>query len=150
MSIVARNKENLQKALTQIEVPESSPLLRDVFASFILTQASRVNPNQILRAYSFSLGTQEAASEALEAACVPHGGQTPDAVFLCAGKSTPGFFIEQTEESMRNGMEDSYWPAACSAMVCNLLEPAFYLGLPFTKITRWPLSGWCARAPRER
>jgi 3-dehydrosphinganine reductase len=67
------------------------------------------------------LGTQEAAAEALEAACVPHGGQTPDAVFLCAGKSTPGFFIEQTVESMRKGMDDTYWLAAWSAMVRNLL-----------------------------
>ncbi|KAF8484877.1 oxidoreductase [Russula ochroleuca] len=100
VSIVARNEENLQKALTQLE-------------------AHRANPNQILRAYSFSLGSQEAASEALEAACVPHGGQTPDAVFLCAGKSTPGFFIEQTEESMRKGMDDSYWLAAWSAMVAS-------------------------------
>ncbi|KAI0004900.1 oxidoreductase [Russula compacta] len=100
VSIVARNEENLQKALAQLE-------------------ASRVNPNQILRAYSFSLGTQKAAADALEAACVPHGGQTPDAVFLCAGKSTPGFFIEQTEESLRKGMDDTYWLAAWSAMVAS-------------------------------
>jgi len=100
VSIVARNEENLQKALTLLE-------------------ASRVNPNQILRSYSFSLGTQEAASDALEAACVPHGGQTPDAVFLCAGRSTPGFFIDQTEESMRKGMDDTYWLAAWSAMVAS-------------------------------
>ncbi|KAH9966064.1 oxidoreductase [Russula dissimulans] len=100
VSIVARNKENLQKALAQLE-------------------AARVNPNQILKAHSFALGTLEAANDALEAACVPHGGQTPDAVFLCAGKSTPGFFIEQTEESMRKGMDDTYWLAAHSAMAAS-------------------------------
>jgi len=100
VSIVARNEENLQKALAQLET-------------------ARVNPNQILKSHSFSLGTQEAAADALEAACVPHGGQTPDAVFLCAGKSTPGFFIEQTEESMRKGMDDTYWLAAWSAMVAS-------------------------------
>jgi 3-dehydrosphinganine reductase len=73
------------------------------------------------------LGTQQAAIDALEAACVPHGGQTPDAVFLCAGSSTPGFFIEQTEESLRKGMDNSYWVAAWSAMVRVLFEPPFYL-----------------------
>ena len=72
--------------------------------------------------------TQEGAADALEAACVPHGGQTPDAVFLCAGYSTPGFFIEQTEESMRKGMDNTYWLAACSALVRNPLGPAFYPG----------------------
>jgi len=93
----------------------------------ILPQASRVNPNQILKAHSFALGTQQAATDALEAACVPHGGQTPDAVFLCAGRSTPGFFMEQTEESLRKGMDDAYWVATCSAIVRVLLKPPFYL-----------------------
>jgi len=97
VSIVARDEEKLQKALAQLE-------------------ASRVNPNQILRSYSFSLVSQQAAMDALEAACEPHGGQTPDAVFLCAGKATPGFFIEQTEESLRKCMDETYWLGACSAM----------------------------------
>ncbi|KAN0131424.1 3-dehydrosphinganine reductase [Lactarius tabidus] len=100
VSIVARNEENLKNALAQLEV-------------------ARVNPNQILKSYSYSLSTQKAAVEALEAACEPHAGQSPDAVFLCAGKATPGFFIEQTEESMRNGMENSYWLAAWSAMAAS-------------------------------
>ena len=75
------------------------------------------------------MGTEKGAADALEAACEPHGGQTPDAVFLCAGKSTPGFFIEQTEESMRKGMDDTYWLAAWSSMVRSLFVSAFYLGL---------------------
>jgi 3-dehydrosphinganine reductase len=83
-----------------------------------------VNPNQILKSYSFPLDKKEAAADALEAACVPHGGQTPDAVFLCAGRATPGFFIEQTEESMRKGMDDTYWLAAWSAMVRSFLARA--------------------------
>ena len=98
-----------------------------MFASYILPQASRVNPNQIIRAYSYSLGTEKGAADALEASCEPHGGQTPDAVFLCAGRATPGFFVEQTEESMRKGMDDTYWLAAWSAMVRSLFGPAFYL-----------------------
>lgn len=100
VSIVARSEENLRKALAQLE-------------------ASRANPNQILRSYSYSLGTESGAADALEAACEPHGGQTPDAVFLCAGRATPGFFVEQTEESMRKGMDDTYWLAAWSAMVAS-------------------------------
>ena len=126
MSIVARNEENLKKALAQIEVLDFFRKL--CFASHILPQASRINPNQILKAYSYSLGTEKGAADALEASCEPHGGQTPDAVFLCAGKSTPGFFVEQTEESMRKGMDDTYWLAAWSAMVRNLFGPAFCLG----------------------
>ncbi|KAH9045524.1 oxidoreductase [Lactarius pseudohatsudake] len=100
VSIVARNEENLKKALEQLE-------------------AARVNPNQILKSYSYALDTQKAASEALEAACLPHAGQSPDTVFLCAGKATPGFFIEETEETMRKGMDNSYWLAALSAMAAS-------------------------------
>ncbi|KAF8272547.1 oxidoreductase [Lactarius quietus] len=100
VSIVARNEENLKNALAKLE-------------------AARVNPNQILKSYSFALNTQTAATEALEAACLPHAGQSPDAVFLCAGKATPGFFIEQTEESMRDGMDNTYWLAAWSAMAAS-------------------------------
>ncbi|KAH9180051.1 oxidoreductase [Lactarius sanguifluus] len=100
VSIVARNEETLKKAMAQLE-------------------AVRVNPNQILKAYSFSLGTQKAAVDALEAACLAHGGQTPDAVFLCAGKATPGFFIEETEESMRKGMDNTYWLSAWSAIAAS-------------------------------
>ncbi|KAH8999453.1 oxidoreductase [Lactarius akahatsu] len=100
VSIVARNEENLKRAMAQLE-------------------AVRVNPNQILKAYSFSLGTQKAAVDALEAASLAHGGQTPDAVFLCAGKATPGFFIDETEESMRKGMDNTYWLSAWSALAAS-------------------------------
>jgi 3-dehydrosphinganine reductase len=100
VSIVARNEENLKKALEQLE-------------------AARINPNQILKSYSYSLDTQKAAADALEAACLPHAGQSPDTVFLCAGKATPGFFIEQTEETMRKGMDNTYWLAAWSAMAAS-------------------------------
>jgi 3-dehydrosphinganine reductase len=68
------------------------------------------------------LGSQQAALDALEAACEPHGGQTPDAIFLCAGKATPGFFIEQTEESLRKCMDETYWVGAFSAMVRDQVE----------------------------
>ncbi|KAI0068819.1 oxidoreductase [Artomyces pyxidatus] len=100
VSIVARNKEQLEKALAQME-------------------AARVTPNQVLRSYSFSLDTFDAAKKALEMACEPHGGETPEAVFLCAGKATPGFFVEETEESMKKGMDNTYWLAAWSAKAAS-------------------------------
>ncbi|THH15370.1 hypothetical protein EW146_g5096 [Bondarzewia mesenterica] len=100
VSIVARNEEQLEKALAQME-------------------AARVNPNQVLRAYSYELNSASAARDSLEVACVPHGGQCPDAVFLCAGKATPAFFIEQDEETMRKGMDSTYWVAAWSALAAS-------------------------------
>lgn len=81
-----------------------------------------MTPNQVLKAYSFSLDDPGAAERAMEAACVPHGGQCPDAVFLCAGKATPGFFVEQNAESMKRGMDSTYWVSAWSAMVSVTVE----------------------------
>jgi 3-dehydrosphinganine reductase len=44
------------------------------------------------------LGTAEASVAALEAVCKPHDGQSPDAVFTCAGSQKPMFFMDMTEE----------------------------------------------------
>ncbi|KAI0921846.1 hypothetical protein AcW2_006698 [Taiwanofungus camphoratus] len=98
VSIVARNEERLHKALDELE-------------------AVRQTPNQLLKAYSYAVDSAAGASAALEAACRPHGGRCPDAVFLCAGKSTPGFFVEQDEASLRKGMDETYWAQASSALV---------------------------------
>ncbi|KAL6309664.1 oxidoreductase [Sparassis latifolia] len=98
VSIVARNEDRLRAALDQLE-------------------AVRQTPNQILKSYSFSVDDASNAAAALEAACEPHGGRCPDAMFLCAGKSRPGFFVEQDEESLRRGMDESYWAQAWSALV---------------------------------
>lgn len=98
VSIVARNEDRLQKALDALE-------------------AVRQTPNQLLKAYAFALDKEAGAAAALEAACQPHGGRCPDALFLCAGKSTPGFFIEQDEASLRSGMDETYWAQAPSALV---------------------------------
>lgn len=77
----------------------------------------RKTPNQLLRSYSFDLYDPANAEEALRVACEPHGGRSPDAAFLCAGKSTPGFYVEQTVDSLKRGMDDGYWVQAWSAMV---------------------------------
>jgi len=97
VSIVARNEERLKEALEKME-------------------AARQTPNQILKSYSFSLNNHASSAAALEAACQPHGGRTPDAMFLCAGKSTPGFFVEEDEDSLRQGMDNGYWVQAWSAL----------------------------------
>ena len=81
-------------------------------------QKARQTPDQIFQAHSFSLADPEQSAAALEAACKGHSGRNPDAVFLCAGGSKPGFFIEQDEVSLRQGMDDAYWVQAWSALVC--------------------------------
>ncbi|KAF7338978.1 Oxidoreductase [Mycena venus] len=93
VSIVARNQERLDKALAQLET-------------------LRTSPGQQLHAYSFSLYTAADSAAALTAACAPHGGDSPDAVFACAGSARPMYFVEMTEEDMRRGMDDAYWVQA--------------------------------------
>jgi 3-dehydrosphinganine reductase len=44
----------------------------------------------------------------------------PDAMFLCAGKSTPGFFVEEDEDSLRQGMDNGYWVQAWSSLVSSI------------------------------
>jgi 3-dehydrosphinganine reductase len=82
-----------------------------------LQQKARQNPEQVLKAYSFSLTDAASSAAALEAACQAHEGRNPDAVLLCAGASTPGFFVEEDEQSLRKGMDDGYWVQAWSALV---------------------------------
>lgn len=97
VSIVARHKGRLGKALE-------------------LMEAERQTPNQVLRSFSCSLNDATEAWDALEAACKAHGGRCPDAIFLCAGTSTPGFFVEESEESLRRGMDNTYWAGAWTAL----------------------------------
>ncbi|KZP32984.1 oxidoreductase [Athelia psychrophila] len=97
VSIVARNEGRLKKALEDLE-------------------AARQTPNQILKSYAFSMSDLASSKAALDAACAPHGGRSPHAMFLCAGMSRPGFFIEETEGTMRDGMDGGYWVQAFSAL----------------------------------
>ena len=80
-------------------------------------QAVRQSPSQIINSYSYSVDNAKDADAALEAASQAHGGACPDALFLCAGKSRPGFFVEQTEESLTLQMQETYWAQAWSALV---------------------------------
>ncbi|KAF8897594.1 oxidoreductase [Infundibulicybe gibba] len=97
VSIVARNEERLQSALEELE-------------------KARQSPKQILKSYSYSLNEAESSAAALDAASDDHDGKCPDAVFLCAGASRPGFFVEEDEASLRLGMDNGYWVQAWSAL----------------------------------
>ncbi|KAJ6485110.1 oxidoreductase [Mycena vitilis] len=97
VSIVARDEAKLRSALDEME-------------------KVRQSPGQKLNYYSYSLNEAEPAAEALEAVCAAHDGRCPDAIFLCAGTSTPGFFVEETDASLRKGMEMTYWVQACTAL----------------------------------
>ncbi|KAF8639911.1 hypothetical protein AX17_001162 [Amanita inopinata Kibby_2008] len=97
VSIVARNKERLQRALEAME-------------------QVRQTPEQLLKTYSYSLTDSNSSAAALQAASDGHAGKCPDAVFLCAGTSRPGFFLEEDEHSLRRGMDDAYWVQALSAL----------------------------------
>jgi 3-dehydrosphinganine reductase len=80
-------------------------------------QASRQSKDQQFHWYSYSLSTCSGSEAALKAASEPFAGVCPEAVFLCAGFFKPGFFIEQDEEAMKNGMDSTYWVQAWSALV---------------------------------
>ncbi|KAL0570371.1 3-dehydrosphinganine reductase [Marasmius crinis-equi] len=97
VSIVARDREKLRKALEEVE-------------------KARQTSAQIFKSYSYSLSDSQAAEDALKAASEPHGGKAPDAVFLCAGTAHLGYFVEQTPETLQRGMESSYWVAAYTAL----------------------------------
>ncbi|KAF8801142.1 NAD(P)-binding protein, partial [Phlegmacium glaucopus] len=96
VSIVARNQEKLDKALSQLE-------------------QLRISQSQILRVYSHSLDTASASTLAPEDVCRPFGGQCPDAVFACAGSSKPMFFVEMDEQDLTNGVIDGHWVQAWTA-----------------------------------
>ncbi|KAH8828168.1 oxidoreductase [Flagelloscypha sp. PMI_526] len=97
VSIVARDKEKLVQTIEALK-------------------KARLSESQKFHSYSFSLDSASASAQALNEACQPFGGHAPDAVFLCAGTATPGFFVEETEESLKKGMEDNYWAQAWSAL----------------------------------
>ncbi|KAH9933618.1 oxidoreductase [Epithele typhae] len=100
VSIVARNQANLDDALAKLE-------------------KERQSPDQVLKAYSFAVNSEAGSAAALEAACEPFKGRAPDAVFTCAGASRPGFFVELNEESLRQGLELTYYAQAFTALAAT-------------------------------
>ncbi|KAG1883373.1 hypothetical protein F4604DRAFT_1575867 [Suillus subluteus] len=96
VSIVARNQSKLDDALKELE-------------------ANRQSPDQVFKAFSFSLNTAEESAAALQAASDAHSGQVPDAVFACAGTAKPMFLLEMQPEDLSRGMENVYWVQAWTA-----------------------------------
>ncbi|KAJ3919527.1 oxidoreductase [Lentinula edodes] len=97
VSIVSRDARRLENAMKELE-------------------AVRTSPHQILRYYSYDLVTAAGSREALDAVCEPHQGKNPDAIFMLAGSCHPRFFIEETEETMRTQMDQTYWVQAWTAL----------------------------------
>lgn len=108
VAIVARNEARLKTALAALE-------------------AARADAAQVLSAHSFAVDGAAAAEAALDAASAAHGGRCPDAVFLCAGGSRPGFWVEQSEEQLRACMDETYWVQAWPALVRapHTLSPSY-------------------------
>lgn len=81
------------------------------------TQANRQSPDQVFKAFSFSLDTAEESAAALQAASDAHGGKVPDAVFACAGAAKPMYLLEMQPEDLSRGMTNGYWIQAWTAFV---------------------------------
>ncbi|KAJ7851035.1 oxidoreductase [Mycena olivaceomarginata] len=135
VSIVARNQERLDAALSQLE-------------------AARKSPGQQLHAYSFSLYTAVDSAAALAAACAPHDGNAPDAVFTCAGAAHPMYFVEMTEEELRRGMDDAYWVQAWTifAAVKQMVKQKRKgrLALVSSTVGYMSFLGWASYAPGKQ
>jgi 3-dehydrosphinganine reductase len=101
VSIVARDPAKLATALSHIE-------------------AARCFPHQVFQSFSHSLTSATEARAALEDVCAKHGGQAPDAVFICAGYWKPQFWLESTEDDLKAGMDGGYWVQAWTAWVRQL------------------------------
>ncbi|KAG2104719.1 uncharacterized protein F5147DRAFT_703680 [Suillus discolor] len=96
VSIVARTQSKLDDALKELE-------------------ANRQSPDQVFKAFSFSLDTAKESAAALQAASDAHGGKVPDAVFACAGAAKPMYLLEMQPEDLSSGMTNGYWIQAWSA-----------------------------------
>ncbi|KAI1792649.1 oxidoreductase [Ganoderma leucocontextum] len=100
VSIVARDKQRLDQGLQELE-------------------RVRQNPKQIFGAYSYAVDSEAGSAAALSAAAESHGGRCPEAIFLCAGASRPGFFIDQTEESFKAGLQMTLGAQAFTALAAT-------------------------------
>ncbi|WVO14621.1 3-ketodihydrosphingosine reductase TSC10 [Cryptococcus depauperatus] len=70
---------------------------------------------QIIQSISADLVSPTASEKAIHNACAAHGGRAPDYVFLCAGFSRPGLFVEMDKEQLRNCHDGVYWVSAYTA-----------------------------------
>lgn len=126
MSIVARTQSKLDDALKELEVRVC--VIKPSGCSECHTQANRQSPDQIFKAFSFSLNTAEESAAALQAASDAHSGKVPDAVFACAGAAKPMYLLEMQPEDLSRGMANGYWIQAWTAFVSRLFNYFSYHG----------------------
>ena len=94
----------------------------------------------MFRCHSFSLNTAQCSEDALDAECkqlistTKDKCTTPDAFFLCAGSSQPGYFVEKTEGQLLYGMEQAYWVEAWTAHVSRFVTLNNFLLLLVTTL----------------
>ena len=119
MSIVARNQKNLKAAIEKIKVRSYAFRNGRKFTESL--QSARQSDDQKFAYYSYSLTSAKESQEALQAVIAGNSGETPDAVFLCAGGSKPKFFVEMSEEELLQGMDMGYWIQAWTAWVSILV-----------------------------
>ncbi|KAI0759590.1 oxidoreductase [Trametes elegans] len=100
VSIVARNKERLEKALEVLE-------------------EARQSSQQVLKAYSHAVDSEAESLAAIKAASEPFEGQCPEAYFLCAGAARPAYWVEQTDELLHHGMQISFWAQASTSLAAS-------------------------------
>jgi len=96
VSIVARDKKRLQRALHEL-------------------QALRVDDFQMIQTYSFNLSTESGSKAAITAASKPFGGRCPDAIFLCAGAYMPVYTPGMSDDDLVAAADYAYWVQAWSA-----------------------------------
>ncbi|WVQ74144.1 hypothetical protein IAR50_003736 [Cryptococcus sp. DSM 104548] len=76
---------------------------------------SLAKSTQIIQFISADLSSPTDSDRALTSACIPHNGLAPDYVFLCAGFSQPKYFVENTKEDIKWGMDGVYLVSAYTA-----------------------------------
>ncbi|PWN38941.1 NAD(P)-binding protein [Ceraceosorus guamensis] len=107
VTLVARDESRLSSAKQQVE------RLLSVRAGPNKGSSTMTDYEQFVQAISADVSSFEAARRAVQQAST--STCQPDIFFCCAGAATPGFFVAQSEETLRRGMNTDYWTSASMA-----------------------------------
>jgi 3-dehydrosphinganine reductase len=128
VTIVARTQRTLDDAVEKIKVrphriPASLPDL--------LAQTCCINDQQQIHSVSADLTSYEGSQKAFDTACARFQGKAPDFVFSCVGGAGHilGFFVEETEEQLRQGLQTNYESVLWTAHVRTFGASWSYLTL---------------------
>lgn len=128
MTICARSKDKLEKAVEQVKVRRGdhtchSLSINVVLHRFALQKSARTS-SQKVGFVSADMSDFEEAKTALATASdsglVDQVGRVPDAVFACAGGAQPGFFLEQKQSNFEKGFKIIYMTALATSHVRHL------------------------------